>query len=587
MRTDRWFAWLIVLAGLAAYANSFTCPFVFDDYRGIHDNPHLRHPLASWQWIAASGRPVVMATLAANYAVSGLETWSYHLMNLAIHVCAALALYGLVRRTLLLPQFHCHRSAAGLAAAAAVLWVVHPLQTESVTYLIQRAESLMGLFYLLTLYCTLRAATTASHSQAWAGLAVGCCALGMGSKEVMVTAPLVVLLYDRVFLAPSWREVLQRRWPLYAGLAATWLILIVPAQVALGARDDPSGGGGVASSAPKLGPLMYALSEPGVLLHYLRLAIWPYPLCLDYGWPVVVSIRDAIPSLAVVLALLTATIWALWRFPALGFLGASFFIVLAPTSSFMPIVDLAFEHRLYLPLASLTVLAVLAGDALLRWARQRQFLSENQGAYWAVSVVAIASLGLAWVTRERNRDYRSEEAIWTSAVAVRPQNVRGRLNLGLALAKRGGLSDATDIFAGILENFPDDVEANHALGWALLQQGRLAEAETYLRKAMRLDPDHRAAQVNLGLVLFRQGEAARATGQEEEGDRKTEEAIVHLERAVALNADDALAHFNLAQALVKQKRRKQAEDHYREALRLRPDFSAARRALEQLLSQST
>ena len=149
------FSLLIPAATLLAYANSFSGPFIFDDSTWIELNPHIRHLWPLWDLFGATGtgRPVVCLTLALNYAVSGLAPWSYHVANLAIHASAALVLFGIVRRTLqglrLRDRFGTH--ANGLAAAVAVCWAVHPLQTESVTYVIQRAESLMGLFLLLTL----------------------------------------------------------------------------------------------------------------------------------------------------------------------------------------------------------------------------------------------------------------------------------------------------------------------------------------------------------------------------------------------------------------------------------------------------
>ncbi len=162
------------------------------------------------------------------------NVWGYHAFNLAIHLAAALTLFGVIRRTLLSPGMRDHfgQAAIPLAFAVALLWVVHPLQTESVTYIVQRVESLMGLFYLLTLYCAIRAwdASEAS-SRLWVFAAIVACALGMGSKEVMVSAPLIVVLWDAMFATSPgasgrgpWASF-RRRWPLYAGLASTWLIL--------------------------------------------------------------------------------------------------------------------------------------------------------------------------------------------------------------------------------------------------------------------------------------------------------------------------------------------------------------------------
>ena len=172
------------------------------------------------------GRPVVSLTLAINYALGGMNVWGYHAVNLAIHILAAWTLFGVMRRTLLLPalQERFGSAATPLALAAALLWTIHPLQTESVTYVIQRTESLVGLFYLLTLYCVIRGADVrpASDRPGTRAPSAASCLLGMATKEVMVTAPLIVLLYDRTFLAGSFREAWRRRCGLYLALAATW-----------------------------------------------------------------------------------------------------------------------------------------------------------------------------------------------------------------------------------------------------------------------------------------------------------------------------------------------------------------------------
>src|ERR1022692_1539631 len=201
---------MVVAAGLLAYHNSFTGPFIFDDFYSIEDNPTIHHLWPIWQTLSpprigaptVEGRPLVNLSLAINYALGGYRLWGYHALNLTIHILAALTLFGIVRRTLLQPRLQERFGAAadGLALAVAVLWMVHPLQTESVTYIIQRAESLMGLFYLLTLYCFLRAAGAGGPGRFWwLAASVFACLLGMATKEVMVSAPLVVLLYDRTF----------------------------------------------------------------------------------------------------------------------------------------------------------------------------------------------------------------------------------------------------------------------------------------------------------------------------------------------------------------------------------------------------
>jgi hypothetical protein len=168
LKTQKFIPLLVVAAGLLAYHNSFTGPFIYDDGPSIRENPTIHQLWPIWQAlspphsgaITVEGRPLINLSFAINYALGGYHVWGYHALNLTIHILAGLTLLGIVRRTLLQPRLRERFGAAanGLALATAVLWTVHPLQTESVTYIVQRAESMMGLFYLLTLYCFIRSA---------------------------------------------------------------------------------------------------------------------------------------------------------------------------------------------------------------------------------------------------------------------------------------------------------------------------------------------------------------------------------------------------------------------------------------------
>jgi tetratricopeptide (TPR) repeat protein len=476
----RWAPWLIALAGLAAYANSLTGVFVLDDQRWIVESSPLRQ-----LWPPSSSRPLVHLTLALNYAWSGLAPWSYHIVNLVIHVLAGLTLYGLARRTL---PHEPAESAAGLAASVALLWLVHPIQTESVTYVIQRAESLMGLFYLLTLYC-------AARGPGWEAGAVLACLAGMLTKPTMVTAPLAVVVCDHAFWG-------RHRWKFYAALAATWLALAWALRAGAGDWERSAGYGFQAVSA-----LDYAMSQPAVIMHYLRLMVWPHPLCLDYAWPVGVSW----PATVAVAVALAATGWSLWRRPAAGAVAALFWLTLAPSSSFIPINDLAFEHRMYLPSA-----AVMAGVV---WAGRR--LPEKMRA---VSVAGLAG-ALLVTTASRNADYRSAVAIWQQTTECAPHNARAHLNLGKALEESGDAAAALKEYGEAVRLKPRDARARYNLGTALAQAGQAAAAVEEFRAALALHPDYREAHYNLALALQKLG--------------RDEEARQHL-AAAGLTASDAL-----------------------------------------------
>ncbi|QYM78564.1 tetratricopeptide repeat protein [Horticoccus luteus] len=521
---------VIVLAGLVAYRGSFAAPFVFDDLSAVRDNRSIRQlwPLSEPLALAprtggsgADGRPLVNLSLALNYAWSGLDVRGYRVTNLIAHILAALALFALVRRTLTLPKVGLPPADVTLAAAAsALLWVVHPLQSESVLIVQNRSEILTALCYFLTLLFVARAAL-APRGTRWSTLAIVTCLAGMACKETMVSAPLAALLYDRTFLAGSFRAAWRQRGRLYLALAATWGLLAV-----LVLQQD--GRSGTAGFGLGVTAWNYLCTQCAAIVIYLKLVVWPSPLVLDYGLPIVRDWTAVWPQAALLVLLGAAAIWALRRCPRAGFLGFVFFATLAPSSSVIPIVTQTMaEHRMYLPLAPLLVLLVLGLRRLSRF-------------WWAP--VAAAVLGLTVLTAQRIPAYRSELALWTDTVAHAPENARAHNNLGNMLAASpADLPAAIAEFRRALQLQPDHLEALNNLGNALVLSGPagVPEAIACYEHALRLDPNYASAHSNLGEAL------AKVPG-------RLDEAIAHLERAVALKPQFPEAQFNLALALAQR-----------------------------------
>jgi tetratricopeptide (TPR) repeat protein len=509
------------LAVLLAYSNSFSGVLVFDDEPAIAQNPKLgslwplTRSLVAPPDTTLSGRPVATLTFALDHARTGGTLGGYHTTNVLIHIGCSLLVFGLLRRTLLSPslieRFGGH--ASGLAGLVALLFAVHPLQTSAVTYVIQRVEALMSLFYLTTVYCAIRASPLEGRGRAiWSLLALFACALGMGTKEVMVTAPLMVIVWDWLFA----RQGMRSRRSLYLGLFGSWLIL------ATLQAGNPRGAS-VGFGSAEWPWWRYLLTQSEVILHYLRLAVFPSSLVLDYDWPPFASWTEVAGPLAIVAGLLVATVVGLLRGRAEAFAGAWFFLILAPTSSALPIItEVAAEHRMYLPIAAILSLIVLG---LFGFGRSVPWLAQPGAAvrFAGAGVIAALVFVLAAVTYRRNADYQSYDRIWSDTIAKRPENARARNNYGTYL----------------------------------LTKGRYAEAEVHLRSAVGNRPAFPEAQANLGVSLAAQG--------------KLSEGVESLERAVTLRPDYAEAHRNLGEAYAMQGRLGEAARHYLEGLRTLPD----------------
>jgi protein O-mannosyl-transferase len=594
----------IVVGCALAYSNTFGVPFIFDDETSIRDNPTIVQLWPLWGVLSppntatpVDGRPVLNLSFALNYAVGGFKLWGYHLVNLSIHILAAWTLFGIVRRTLEGRGPTCRRplnekdavrlasgssvrlaavgttakqlasdgtSAILPAAAVALLWALHPLQTQAVTYISQRAESLVALFYLLTLYCTIRAADS-RRSLAWSAAATASCALGMASKEVMVSAPLIVLLYDRAFLFGSFRETFRKRWGMYAALAATW-ILLAALMIRSGARCGTTGFG-----IEKFTVWSYLLTQSAVLVRYLRLAFWPVGLCLDYEWPAALSLGEVLLPGLIVVSLLVLTLWALVKRPAWGFLGAWFFAILAPTSSFVPINDAAFEHRMYLPLAAIVAAAVVGGSLAGRWLVRRRLLTEPAARNVLIFSAVAISIVYGVLTFHRNRDYGSTLSIWRDTASKAPNNPRAHINLGNALSARKRNEEALAELQKAIEIKPDSFIAHNNLGMVLAEMGRIDAAISHYEKALEIKPDFVDAHSNISVALVGRG--------------RIDEAIAHCRRALEIRPNYANVYNNIGLALAGRGQIDEAIVQYRKALEINPNHPEANNNLANSLAR--
>lgn len=556
---------LVVAVGAAAYWNSLHNGFVFDDFPAILDNPTIRHVTSLGRVFSppgggspVKGRPLVNLSLALNYALGGTSVFGYHVFNLAVHLLVALTFMAVLRRTIVrtAPGGTVSRSAVALSTAAALIWTVHPLATEAVGPIVNRSESLVGFFFLLTLYCVIAAAASRRPGR-WYVLGITACALGMWTKEVMVTAPVVVLAYDSIFLSGSVRKALRLRRGFYIGLALTWLLLAYELVASGFSRGTSAGFGGWMT------PWQYARTQCWAILHYLRLAVVPYPLVFDRGEWIASSAWEIVPGALAVGLLLVGTAVALRRTPRLGFLGIWFFCILAPTSVVPIPAQTVAEKRMYLPLMAVVAGAVLLAD--LGWRRLTVRWSEGGGAVRAArrmlpaAAVVIPVAAFGFLTHQRNSAFRDNLTIWEDTVARVPDNARAQDNLGAALIVAGRFAEAEEHLERAVALDSGFAGAYLNLALAQGQGGHLVAALRSAERSVELDPDDSTAETTLVDILARLG--------------RWEQALAVAKAFVLRAPDDARANLLYGTVLERLGRRREGEVYVARARAIDPDVT--------------
>jgi tetratricopeptide (TPR) repeat protein len=518
----------LLALGLAAYANAFQSAFVFDDIKHVRDNPLIRDlhnylgSLAGYRVLPT--RFVGYLTFAVNYRLGGTAVGGYHAFNVAVHVLNALLVYALVVTTFRAPRVA--RSALAphapaIAFAAAALFVAHPLQTQAVTYVVQRLTSLAALFYLaaVVLYARWRLATPGASRARRAvpyALALLAAVLAMRTKEIAFTLPFAIVLYELSFFEPA-----PRRWSALAPFLAT--AAIIP----LTLLDLGRPAGQLLSEATAatrvqtgMGRLEYLTTQAAVVVTYLFLLLLPVGQNLDHDYPLYPSplAPEVLSAAAVLLSLAAFGVWLHRRAAASGpraldpagrlaaYGIAWWFLALAVESSVIPIVDVIYEHRAYLPSVGFFVAVALAIAAA---ARRRPGASVSRTT---VAVGAALALLLVFATRARNEVWKDEISVWTDAAEKSPGKARPHLNLGTALAEAGRHREAVAPLRRAAELDPGLAPARAQLGAALAALGRTVEAEPELRGALRLRPDDPEALFNLATLLWSTGAREESRG---------------------------------------------------------------------------
>ena len=576
------------LAAVAAYVNAPGHPFVLDDMNAIVDNTTI-HDLASGVaggpfQSATAGRPLLNVSFALNYAAGALNPWGYHAVNIALHVACALLVFALLRRLFRLPLASSWVDGAdtGLAATVALLWAVHPLNSEVIDYATQRSEGLHALCVLLTCYGGIRSLDVRGALK-WQALAVLAAFGGVASKESAVVAPVLLLVLESAFTMRSPLRVLRERALFYGLLFSSWLAL--GALIVGGPRWRSAG------FASGVSPWTYLLDQAPMIVRYVRLVFAPTGLVLDYGLPTARTFTSALPYGLVIVALIGATVAALRLLPLVGVFGAWFFIALAPTSSVLPIAtEVGAERRMYLPLVAVLAVLVLGAWRVLRTRMPAVAASPTPKVAVALLCTVLAGLTLA-----RNREYNDPLGLWASVVERWP-NGRAHYNYGIVLKAAGRRAEAIAQYELAVKTTPD---AEYALGFEQQADGKYLEALNHYQAfvaAKPLDVNVPRAYHQMGralLSLGRQNQAVMAfrealsrnrtdvdslggLGDTLMAQREFGQVVPVWQQYIALKPDNLTAHLNLGLALVELNRDAEARDIFARAVALDPRSVPAR-----------
>lgn len=534
-----------LIAVFVAYGPALGGPFVFDDWYLPFTAQGYAHagPL-SWM----GPRPLLMLTFWFNQRLSGMDPFSYHLLNVLLHFVTGAMAFLIARRLLALAGSPAGFKTEALAAFAGGVFLLHPVQTESVAYVASRSEALSVMFFYAAFALFLYRRSSAIS---WTG-AVGILLLfgaAASTKEHAAVLPALLLLTDYYWNPGFSFQGIRRNWRLYALIAAGAAIALRFVLIVLRASDTAG------LNVSQFTWYEYFFTQCRVIWLYIRLFFLPYGLNLDHDVPISHTVfqHGAIVGLVALAIAIAAAVWYRRRYPLASYGLLAFLLLLAPTSSVMPILDPSAEHRLYLPFIGLLLVPL---EFLRRWNVSRQALAATLGGVLAISV---------WLTYQRSQVWTSDMALWTDAVSKSPQKARPQFQLGYAYFVRGQCKAAVQHYeiAGRIETpkygllvdwaLAEDCAGNwqaaidklrlaaaersnahvySVMGYIYGRNSRTAEALAALETAEKLDPNFEMLYVYRGAVYRLMYNFPAAMEQ--------------FRRALALNPEDQAARESLA-----------------------------------------
>jgi protein O-mannosyl-transferase len=516
---------IIFCLGILVYSNTFLCSFHFDDLPSIVGNLSIRnihHLQAIWNFLPR--RFILYLSIALNYHFNGLNVFGYHLFNLAVHLVSAVLVWWLTILTFSTPAMKGQRIAshAGIIALfAGLVFVAHPIQTQAVTYIVQRAASMAAMFYLasLCLYVKSRCHCERSEAIFYTGSFITAI-LAMFTKETAITLPLMILLYEYCFLEINWRR------------AAPFLLTIFIIPITMLLTETGAARLHQLQSEPGISSIHYLLTQFRVMLTYVRLVFLPIHQNVDYDYPVFKSIFElpVLTGLIFLMAIFYCAKRLFSKYRLVSFSIFWFFLTLLPESSLLPIKDVIYEHRLYLPMVGFSIFLVSSMYYVFVEYRHSESEGRRISRYLIALTMIIACYSV--LTYERNKVWKDEFTLWDDTIQKSPHKPRAYINRALARYDQGDLAQAMSDYNKAIETDPNYPDAYYNRGLEYYRQGELPQAFSDFNKVIEIDPGFADAYNNRGLVYFYQGSFSKA--------------ISDYSKAIAINPDYAGAYNNRA-----------------------------------------
>ena len=551
--THLWAAGLLILTVFLAYADSFHGAFQFDDMYYIVNNAAISHPrdiAGLWKLTGQPVRFLPFLTFAFNYAVGGYHVFGYHLVNFLIHLANVFLVYGLTLllfRTPRLRHLALAKEKASTALTAALLFGAHPLMTQAVTYISQRFASMATFFYLGAVCLYLRGRLSSGNNRVFSFvLCAAAMVCGMLTKQITITISLMLVVTEMLFFDS------KRKYNFRYALYFLPLVLLIPLMYHFQAgfittANVPSGN----FPGDRLNWQTYALTQPRVILTYLRLFFIPLGQRLDYLFPASHAFLEpkTLAAFLFIASTLIGAFVARRRYPLAAFGVFWFYIALLVESSIIVIKHVIFEHRAYLPSVGLALIAAVWLHAVFRSRYKRH------------AAVTLLVACLAFLSFKRNAVWQSDFTLWQDNLKKEPKKARPYISLGIAYIRVRKYDKAIEFLNKAIALDPTQLKAFHNRALAYQEEGKYDAALADYGQALQLDGSKEVVYTNRGSLY-------RILG-------KKRQAFADYNAAIRENPSYAQAYVNRGVSLGEEGRYSQALQDFNRAIALDPNLSEA------------